>query len=136
MCDVYVYEDCMGGWTTHVAGNRSIFPPIPEIPFSWLPRVKSSWDKENRKVLYDTRKDKIIGKITARIWGYSHRLRSWSLGLIPKKKIGLEFDGETFNDPTADECADRLVVLKELGYNVPNYAIESLRGEDQPLIEE
>lgn len=21
-CDVYVYEDCAGGWTTHVAGRR------------------------------------------------------------------------------------------------------------------
>ena len=32
MCDVYVYEDDAGGWTTHVAAKRRILPPIPSLP--------------------------------------------------------------------------------------------------------
>ena len=52
-----------------------------------------------------------------------------SLKLIPMRKIGLPEDGETFNDATAEECADRLEYLRALGYRVPQYAIDALREE-------
>ena len=45
------------------------------------------------------------------------------------RKIGLPEDGETFNDATAGDCADRLEYLRALGYQVPQYAIDALREE-------
>lgn len=34
-CDVYVYEDVGGWWSTHVAGNRPVYAePLPDpVPF-------------------------------------------------------------------------------------------------------
>jgi hypothetical protein len=46
-----------------------------------------------------------------------------------RKPIGLPHDGETFDDPTASDAADRLQMLKDSGYNVPQYAIDALREE-------
>ncbi|MNG24402.1 hypothetical protein D3C84_1091230 [compost metagenome] len=43
--------------------------------------------------------------------------------------IGLPHDGEDFDDQTADACADRLEYLREVGYRVPQYAIDQLREE-------
>ena len=44
--------------------------------------------------------------------------------------IGFEHDGESFNHDTPGECADWLKELSEMGYNVPQYAIDSLREDD------
>lgn len=70
-CDVYVYEDCAGGWTTHVAANRG-----------------------------------------------------------EKGPIDLEYAGSRFNHPTALLCATNLEKLKEMGYLVPQYAIDNLKEEN------
>lgn len=43
--------------------------------------------------------------------------------------IGLPFDDQIFNDNTASEAADRLQMLKGVGYCVPQYAIDALREE-------
>lgn len=43
--------------------------------------------------------------------------------------IGLQHDGESFSFDTPGECADELVRLRECGYNVPEYAIDALREE-------
>ena len=100
-CDVYCYEDCRGGWTTHVAELRHTFAEtLPEkIEFG----EDGYWERD-RKVMQmvDTAE------------------------LVP---IGLPHDGETFNDPTAQDAADRLMMLREVGYNVPQYAIDTLVSE-------
>jgi hypothetical protein len=129
-CDVYTYEDVMGGWTTHVAGNRAIFPPIPELPFTWLPDLQGEWDREARRMRYPNRWRALVAAVVNRVWMWSHRLNSWSLGLIPRRAIGLPFDGESFNDPTPGECAERLEWLRGLGYKVPQYAIDALKAEE------
>lgn len=102
-CDVYVYVDCNGGYTTHVAGMRHILKkPLP-------PPVDMSDCKAYLK------RYKKVNKILDRA------------KLVP---IGLPHDGEQFNDETAGECADRLEELRGLGYQVPQYAIDALREED------
>ncbi len=53
-----------------------------------------------------------------------------SMRLIPLRPIGLPFDGKSFNDDTAAQCADRLSWLRAMGYSVPQYAIDTLRDED------
>lgn len=103
-CDVYVYESCHGGFDTRIAGNKVIFDgPLPEPV-----EIKS----ENMDAFFERKK--IVDKMLDR---------------AKREKIGLEYDGETFNDPTASECADRLESLKAMGYNVPQYAIDALREE-------
>ena len=105
-CDVYVYENVSGGWTTHVASNRpvidrSVLPPIvTEDPLSWYRRLEA----------------------------VSEQLKT-----AERKPIGLPHDGKTFNDETPGEAADTLEMLRAVGYNVPQYAIDALREEQNGL---
>ena len=103
-CDVYCYEDVMGGFTTHVASNRPVLdvdlPPF--VPFE---------------------KDQIDA------WMARHNAVMAWVEKAERKPIGLPHDGERFNDPTAGDAADRLQMLKDAGYNVPQYAIDQLREE-------
>ena len=129
MCDVYVYADVNGGWSTHIAGRRKMFPPIPELPLS-LFNFKGRWSKKKRKVIYPDRKTEIIAHAWFWIWSKWHRwVHQFSYSLIPFKSLNLPHDGEYFTDNTAGECADRLERLRDIGYIVPQYAIDSLRGE-------
>jgi hypothetical protein len=43
--------------------------------------------------------------------------------------IGLSEDGKSFIEDTPKLCADRLIWLKSLGYNVPQDAIDALLEE-------
>lgn len=109
--DVYVYEDCDGGWVTHVAGRRYVFtepmPPPVDI------------DASDRSTLRDQvaawiQRDKLVDEIRAR-----HELQP----------IGLPHDGGSFRDPTPGACCDRLLDLRSMGYTVPQGAIDALREE-------
>lgn len=134
-CDVYVYEDVAGGWTTHVAGNRKIIRPVPDLLgcklSMWLHRWSGVyWDRSAREVRYPSRWRKALYTPWS---GFVCWWHDWvhlgTLRLIPRRPIGLPFDGETFGDETAAECADRLVWLRSLGYVVPQSAIDALRAE-------
>lgn len=103
-CDVYVYEDVTGGFTTHVAANRLVYSdPLP-------PRVDFD---ESRIAEWIARQQQVSKMIEE-----AHRVH-----------IGLPHDGESFNDSDAASCADRLEQLRALGYIVPQYAIDTLREE-------
>lgn len=103
-CDVYCYEDRAGGFTTHVAGSRLVIdgnlpPPVP-------------FDRDN-------------------IEGFVQRtidLGRW-VETAKRVNIGLPYDGVSFNDPDERSAADRLIMLREAGYNVPQYAIDALIDE-------
>lgn len=130
MCDVYVYEHCDGGWTTHVAGRRRAIPPIPSLPLHRFPRWGGRWDQERRETLYPTRWHRLAAHIGFRIYGLWDRLlHQPTLDLIPLRDIGLPHDGAAFNDETPGKCADRLEALRAIGYKVPQYAIDALREE-------
>lgn len=103
-CDVYCYEDVLGGYTTHVAGSRAVLDV--DLP---------------PKVEYST--------ATSAAWWKRHEQQAIWIAQALRKPVGLPFDGETFNDPDAQSAADRLQWLKELGYNVPQRAIDALRNE-------
>ena len=105
--DVYVYEDVSGGWTTHVASKRWTMPERlypPHIPFTEY-HYADYLDRQ-------TEVDKLLKKHGDRI------------------PIGLQFDGETFNDPTPQDCANRLKELKTLGYIIPDGVIDALEKEE------
>jgi len=102
-CDVYVYEDCRGGFTTHVAGSRPVFAePLP-------PKIDSRTDFS--------------------AWFARGAVVRKMLKTAGREFIDLPHDGETFNDATAALCADRLETLRRMGYNVPQRAIDALREE-------
>lgn len=109
-CDVYVYADARGGWTTHVAGRRVVYkePLPPVVPFPGEGESADAWFERYRKVnaMHD------------------------EADLVD---IGLPYDGDCFSDDTPSECADRLAMLHDLGYIVPQDAIDALRQEQDEL---
>ena len=135
MCDVYVYEDVYGGWTTHVARARLVIPPIPSfLAGRFMPRAYlwSGAALNNATKMFDYpiiwRKHAFKALLRFAAWWQTY-IHGGSLKLIPRRKIGLPEDGGTFNDATAEECADRLEYLRALGYRVPQYTIDALREE-------
>lgn len=135
MCDVYVYENCYDGWTTHVARRRKVIPPIPDLLLSDFSMSVNRWSKcelhkTTRKMVYPIWWREIIYRAWTRFAMFWHNhIHGLTLSIIPAKPIGLPHDGEDFDDDTPDECADRLEHLRALGYRVPQYAIDALREE-------
>lgn len=110
-CDVYVYKDVSGGWTTHVAGRKRVHPePCPQL----------DWD-----AIRDRTKDEKVAAIES----WQRAERAW-LDQAQMVDIGLPHDGARFNDDTAGDCANTLEMLRAAGYWVPQYAIDSLREDD------
>jgi hypothetical protein len=114
MCDLYCYEDVSGGWTTHVATSRRVREPVPN---------------EDR-----ARADFMADKITAKEMTRIHGEAMDDLRTISLEPIGLAYDGETFNDPTLEAFRDRIVMLADAGYIVPEWLIsdieEEMKGEN------
>lgn len=111
-CDLYVFKDVRGGWTTHVASRRRVFAeglpaPCPEPEaFGDIHEWAKAWTERNCAVM------QIV-----------HR--------TPLVRIGLEHGGATFHDASPVACADRLKNLRAVGYVVPQYAIDELRREQE-----
>ena len=103
-CDVYVYADCRGGYTTHVAARRRVFnePLPPEIEVS--SDTIDAWLARHRSVMAMCERSEMV-------------------------PIGLPHDGETFEHATASECAEHMAYLLELGYRVPQDVIRILQEE-------
>lgn len=122
-CDVYVYEDVMGGFTCHVARSKIVnlheAPEEPKMP-SELP--KTDWVAKLGKV--DDSDDWIPEYME------KSKIRDeWMENHAVRENIGLEFDGKTFNTESATSMANELVMLKNMGYQVPQYAIDWLYEE-------
>ena len=104
-CDLYCYEDCAGGYITHVAGRHLKNPEIlPQLP------LKLTLDNLNE-------------------W---HEIHNKQLDLLENAEyepIGLPYDNETFNDPDLQSFLERVISLKGMGYHVPNYVIEDIKEE-------
>ncbi|PXV54210.1 hypothetical protein SAMN04487785_11410 [Dyella jiangningensis] len=104
LCDVYVYESCLGGWEIHVAANRVVFKePLPD-PLPWSAENAEACVARMRKV-------------------------SAMVDVADRVDIDLPHAGESFNESSPGECADRLEYLRGLGYVVPQHAIDTLREE-------
>ncbi len=133
-CDVYVYECVSGAWVTHVAARRRMLAPIPDLLHLGLPRFGGQWSQELRRMIYPSRLHAIGARITFGFAAWWHnRIHMGSLSLIPMCFIVLPHAGESFDDIIPGECADRLEGLREMGYRVPQYAIDALRQEQMEL---
>lgn len=132
--DVYVYQGNM--FVIHVAGNRLLFRPIPELGLS-LSNSLSRWaggkfTKDSNglwKITYSNEFKRCI--IQAWFWFTTkfNRLHSCSLRFIPRVNIDLPYAGETFNSDTAQKCLDNLLMLRKLMYNIPDKVLNSLNLE-------
>lgn len=103
-CDLYVYEsegDDGICWMTHVADERyQITRPLPKpIDDDGSPASYRRHEGRERKV------DKILTLSR----------------LVP---IGLPADGESYENETAEACAERIKVLVAMGYRVPSDVID------------
>jgi hypothetical protein len=110
--DIYCYESSYG-FVTAVASNKRILDGMPLMP---LNPVLVDCTEEEREELW---KD----------WFRIHEEQMEFLETAEMKKIGLKYDGETFDDSTAEECLETLLMLQKEGYHVPEDAIEALREE-------
>lgn len=109
-CDVYVYAHCDGGWMIHVAGNRQT-PPAETRP---APLANEWWKRGDEGIAEYQAREKAVAE--------------W-LATAERKDIGLPHDRESFWLETAGECADELERLRNIGYIVPQHAIDALRAE-------
>lgn len=135
-CDVYVYEDVAGGWTTHVAGRRLKHAPPPELRAmpnrTWKDHLSVMQAEEAWRNSLPCDE---IACITLRPDGTEapgvYRMPKDS-EYIDLATIGPEA-GQSFSDPTPLACATRLRALKATGFNVPQYAIDALIAESVPV---
>lgn len=112
-CDVYVYEDVHGGWTTHVASAR--YPEgrpqgYMEVFFSFM---DAGGDAEAAHV------PALEARAAQEEWDEAN----------PVIAIESPKAGESFSHSSPGECADNLEQLRCEGFQVPQYAIDSLREE-------
>lgn len=118
-CDVYVYESEYG-YVCHVAARKI-------INLHEAPHVPSFFN-------YNTPLD---GKISdSDIQDFIIKNRAWMEWLDKsaiRENIGLEHDGETFSSDEPGDMAEILIMLKQMGYQVPQYAIDSLLEEQSEV---
>ncbi len=103
-CDIYAFE-ADAGFMVHVATRRYQFkePLPPPAPHS---EGFDAYFARHKKVMV------MVGRATT-------------------VAIDLPHDGEDFLFDTPGECADELERLRKCGYRVPQYAIDTLREEQQ-----
>lgn len=103
-CDLYCYRDASGGYTIYVAARKLKKDIVPQIPEGLI-------DKSPKK------------------WLRLHKKQMAFFETAEHEDIGLPFDGKCFNEPTLEEFLERILLLKGIGYNVPDYVVEQIRDE-------
>lgn len=113
--DLYCYADVSGGYTSHVARNRTVFAEsLPDLVVFPTTRAEEDEERFERELA---------------AW-YDRRQRVLSMVADAERVSIVHPDaGATFNDPTPGACADRLERLRAEGFVVPQYAIDRLREE-------
>jgi len=100
--DLYCFEDVNGGYTTYVACRR-IVGDVPE-----LPSIRDVSSEEFLK---------------------AYRVQMDWLETAEYEPIGLPHDEESFNDPDLESFLERLLYLREVRYNFPDYVVETVKEE-------
>jgi hypothetical protein len=115
-CDVYVYEHYADGYVCHVAARKIVnLDEAPECPSFFI------YPTDEKGRLSDESLNDYMVK--HRAW------MKWLQDEAIHEDIGLEFDGETFSCDTATDMGNQLKMLQNMGYRVPDYAIEALWEE-------
>lgn len=131
-CDVYVYENVVGGFTTHVAWRR-LRHKVPD----------------SIKAMYPgTHMDRTTEEWSAQYLAAARAEREWRATLPQSEFPGMPADSEfldlatigpeanqTFHDGTPQECAQRLQALQAKGFNVPAGVIDRLMAEPTDIVQ-
>lgn len=105
-CDLYCYYG--GNYITHVAENKIVFEE--ELP----PHIELSEDNIEK---YLERYKKVMDIV--------HESKH--------VKIELPYSGQTFQDDSMEEFLVTVKMLKETGYNVPDWVIQNIEEEMEEL---
>lgn len=106
-CDLYVYYSVGDFYQIHVAGRRhALKEPLPP------------------KVTYRN-KD---GTPSLEYWDRHKKVQAM-LDTAELVDIDLPCDGESYEIDTADECAAKMEELRDIGYNVPQFAIDAVKED-------
>lgn len=106
-CQVYCYGGS-DGFYTYVAGNK-VVGDVPSLDWELL---RKSDDDEALKEFQRQ---------------YTEQM-AWLDG-AERKPIGLPYDGQAFTDPDLESFLRTLTMLKDAGYNVPQYVFDEVRDE-------
>jgi hypothetical protein len=135
-CDVYVYADVSGGWTTHVAGNRRK-NNLPDHIKAMFPK---DWSKSDAVELYmaanEAEREWIRTQPHEVVMGKNSKGEDVPMYFLARSEflsIESEESGQSYNDSSPGECADRLETLKNKGFRVPQHAIDALREEQSEM---
>lgn len=116
--DVYVYDNAStGGWTTHVAANRyaidydALGPPVP-YPTPEQTQAESP-------------------EFTA--WVQRYKALQDAVHHADRVPIDAHCAGQTYTDDSPGACAVRLMGLRDLGYRVPQSALDRLAEEQADI---
>ena len=109
--DLYIYEDCMGGVTIHVASAKRV--GIENAPL--LPNI-SYISPEKWMIAYEDRMN----------WMRTHQ---------EFENIGLKYDGESFHNLDKESLINILKILKDEGYEFPDHVF-TLAEEYEESLEE
>jgi hypothetical protein len=103
-CDIYAYESCNGGYEIHIAGRKRV-GKVPEVDYNLLRDDKiREFKKQYNKQMRWLKKAKL-------------------------KPIGLKYDGKSFHADTLEEFRDTMIMLRNEGYNFPDYVFEDIKVE-------
>lgn len=116
-CDLYIYEDVSGGWTIHVAGNRTVW--LVDLPEE-EPFTPGDGDSYLR---YFARHRKVLDMLDEQYDGINFK----------REPIDLPHAGESFNLDSPGKTADAVAMLRDLGYSVPYEVIDELRAEQADM---
>ena len=105
-CDLYCYADASGGYTTHVAGRRLV-EAAPRADFPRGDTTDADWEA----------------------FAVAHEAQMEWLNTAERKDIGGPYDGESFNDPDLASFLARVTMLRDAGYNVPEYVFDAINDE-------
>ena len=104
-CDIYLYNHCDGYYSLNIAG-RKIVGNLPERP-----------DLD------------LLTKGNAEDFARLHRNFMDAANKAKREIITLPYAGETFNIYSPKEVYDKLIELRKLGYNFPDYVLDEVRDE-------
>lgn len=106
-CDLYLYEDCNGGWTWHIAGNRAQIDVASLGP-------KPKWEQTD--MFY-------------RKWIERDQKLMSMLSDCPRVDIDHPLAGKSGNCDTLGELLDFLIQIKSEGIRFPDYVLDVVREE-------
>lgn len=110
--DLYCYQSKFG-YEIHV-GSMRIIGELPPVDMNLI--LGDNITEENKK-----------------LWLAQNKVRDAYFKTCKREKIGLPSDGESFTLDTLDEFKDKLLELREEGYNFPDYVLTEIEEEKSEI---